>query len=116
MAVDLAYCGLNCAECGAYHAVERLTVEERLAVAARWDKEFGGNHKLEDIDCPGCTVSEGHHFPFCSECAVRLCASGRSVPTCAECADYACASLAVIFGESAEARNVLEARRAEVAG
>jgi hypothetical protein len=110
--MDLAYCGLDCAACPAYHAAERLTVEARQAVAEQWNKEYGGSHTVEDIDCPGCTVAEGHHAPYCSQCEIRLCAAGKTIPTCAECADYACDKLSGFLAGVPEAKANLEARRA----
>jgi hypothetical protein len=109
---ELAYCGLDCAACPAFHAVERLTVEERQAVADKWNVEFGGGHTVADIDCPGCTVADGHHAPYCSDCGIRKCALVRAVATCAECPDYGCDQLAGFLANVPEAKANLEARRA----
>jgi hypothetical protein len=108
--MDIAYCGLDCGACPAFHAVERLTVEERQAVADRWNVEYGGKHKVEDIDCVGCT-HEGHLAPYCAVCEIRLCGLEKAVATCAECADYGCAKLTGFLANVPDARANLEARR-----
>lgn len=110
MLMYTAYCGLDCAACPAFHAAERLTLEERQAVADRWIAEFGGNHTVEDIDCVGCT-RDGHHSSYCSVCEIRLCGVEKAVATCAECAEYGCARLAGFLAGSPEAKANLEARR-----
>jgi hypothetical protein len=109
--MELAYCGLDCAACPAFHAVERLTVQQRQDVAEQWNKEYGGNHTVADIDCLGCTVTEGHHAPYCAQCEIRSCAAGRAVASCAECADYGCARLSGFVAGAPEAKANLEARR-----
>jgi hypothetical protein len=110
--VDIAYCGLDCGACPAYHATERLTVAERQAVADDWNATYGGNHTVADIDCVGCQ-HEGHHAPHCeSMCEIRVCGMTRAVDTCAECAEYACDKLSGFFGMAPEAKVNLEARRA----
>ncbi len=110
MVMDIAYCGLDCGACPAFHAVERLTVEERQAVADRWNVEYGGEHKVEDIDCLGCT-REGHLAPYCAVCEIRLCGLEKAVATCAECADYGCAKLTGFLANVPDAKANLEARR-----
>ena len=110
MAMEIAYCGLDCGACPAFHAVERLTVEERQAVADKWNVEYGGEHKVEDIDCVGCT-HEGKHAPYCSVCEIRLCGIDKAVATCAECADYGCATLTGFLANVPDALANLEARR-----
>jgi hypothetical protein len=108
--MDIAYCGLDCGACPAFHAVERLTVEERQAVADKWNVEYGGSHTVADIDCVGCT-HEGHRAPYCSMCEIRLCGVEKAVATCAECADYGCAKLEGFLANVPDARANLEARR-----
>jgi hypothetical protein len=109
--MDIAYCGLDCAACPAYHAVERLTVEERQDVADKWSVEFGGTHTVADIDCAGCT-HEGHHATYCeSGCEIRKCGIEKAVATCAECADYGCDKLAGFLAGVRDAKANLEARR-----
>jgi hypothetical protein len=111
MAMDLAYCGLDCGACPAYHALERLTVEQRQEVADKWNVDYAGTLTVEDIDCVGCSLAEGHQVPYCAECEIRGCARDRAVATCAECADYGCAKLSGFLASSPEAKANLEALR-----
>jgi hypothetical protein len=111
MVIDIAYCGLDCGACPAFHAAERLTVEDRQAVADKWNVDFGGSHTVADIDCVGCT-HEGKHSPYCDTmCDIRGCAVKRAVATCAECADYGCGKLSGFLANAPEAKTNLEARR-----
>ncbi len=111
MVIDIAYCGLDCGACPAFHAGERLTLAERAAVAEKWNVEFGGTHTAEDIDCVGCT-HEGKHAPYCeSGCEIRTCGIARAVATCAECADYGCQKLAGFLAGVPDAKVNLEVRR-----
>lgn len=109
--MDIAYCGLDCGACPAFHAAERLSVEERQAVADKWNVEFGGSHSVADIDCVGCT-HEGKHAPYCeSGCEIRSCAVEKTVTTCAECPEYGCPKLAGFLANVPDAKTNLEARR-----
>jgi hypothetical protein len=109
--IDIAYCGLDCGQCPAFHAVERLTLEERATVAENWNAEYGGTHTAEDIDCVGCTHG-GKHAPHCeSGCEIRTCAVAKAAVTCAECADYGCEKLFGFLANVPDARANLEARR-----
>lgn len=110
MAIDIAYCGLDCGACPAFHATERLTPDERQAVADKWNVEFGPGHTVADIDCAGCT-HEGRHAPYCSECDIRKCGEEKAVATCAECTDFDCDKLAGFLANVPEARANLEARQ-----
>jgi hypothetical protein len=110
MAMDLAYCGLDCAACPAYHGSERLTMEQRAEVAVKWNAEFGGTHTAEDIDCVGC-AGEGRHAPYCSQCEIRKCGVEKAVATCAECVDYGCEKLTGFLANVPDAKANLEARR-----
>lgn len=111
MAIDIAYCGLDCGACPAFHAVERLTVEERQAVADKWNSEFGGSNTVDDIDCVGCT-HEGKHSSYCDGlCEIRKCGVEKAVQTCAECAYYGCEKLAGFLANVPDAKANLEARR-----
>jgi hypothetical protein len=111
LTTEIAYCGLDCGECPAFHAVERLTLDERQAVADKWNVEFGGSHTVEAIDCVGCTHA-GKHSPHCeNSCEIRKCGLEKAVTTCAECADYGCEKLAGFLANVPPAKANLEARR-----
>jgi hypothetical protein len=109
--MDIAFCGLDCTACPAFHASERLTMDERQAVAVKWNAEFGGTHTAGDIDCVGCT-HDGRHAPYCeSGCDIRTCGIARAVATCAECPEYGCDKLAGFLANVPDAKANLEARR-----
>jgi hypothetical protein len=111
MAIDIAYCGLDCGTCPAFHASERLTMAERQDVADMWTAKYGGTFTAVEIDCVGCT-HEGVHIPHCEDqCEIRKCAMAMAVPTCAECADYGCTKVAGLLADVPEAKANLEARR-----
>lgn len=107
----LAYCGLDCAACPAFHAAERLSMEERQAIADKWAVEFGDTGGAAEIDCVGCTVA-GHRCSYCETmCEIRACGSAKRIATCAECPDYGCAALSGFLANVPEAKANLEARR-----
>ena len=89
---NIAYCGLNCAECDAYTATISDDDELRTNVAKKWDSPDYPVSK-EDINCIGCRIEPGAHFKWCGSCTVRKCASERGVETCAHCDDYVCSTL-----------------------
>jgi hypothetical protein len=107
----IAFCGLDCAACPAFHAEEKLSMEERAKVAAQWSKEFKVEIKAADIDCVGCNVKEGAHIAHCSMCQMRLCGMGRGYATCAECPEFACKKLEEFMQMVPVARPNLEALR-----
>ena len=109
--MEIAFCGLDCGACPAFHAAERLTIEERQAVAEKWNVEFGGTHTAADIDCVGCT-HDGRHAPYCENgCDIRKCGVEKAVATCAECSDYGCEKLAGFLANVPEARANLELKQ-----
>ncbi len=109
--MEIAYGGLDCGACPAFHRAERLTLEERGAVAVKWHAAFGGTNTAADIDCVGCT-HDGRHPPFCENgCEIRACGAAKAVATCAECKDYGCDKLAGFLANVPDARANLEARR-----
>ena len=83
----IAYCGLNCAECGAYLAMKNDDQALREKTAAEWSKMHSFNFTPEMINCSSCKgtgVKVGH----CSECEMRKCASGKGVVNCGACSDF----------------------------
>lgn len=89
---NLAYCGLDCAECPAYIAMMTNDDELRQTTAEKWNNpDFPVS--LEDISCVGCKTEGEEHFKWCDKCSVRACASERNVETCAHCDDYVCDKL-----------------------
>ena len=89
---NIAYCGLDCAECPAYTAMITNDNELRRSTAEKWNNpDFPVSQ--EDINCVGCKIEGGDRFKWCDKCSVRACASERRVETCAHCDDYVCDSL-----------------------
>jgi hypothetical protein len=109
----IAYCGLDCAACPAFHAAERQTLEQRQKTADDWSKQFNHQFKAEDIDCVGCSVREGKHIGYCAMCEIRLCAlgKGKAIVTCADCPEYGCAKLEGFLKNVPQARANLETLR-----
>jgi len=89
----IAYCGLDCAACPALFASQKLSMDERQKIADKWSKEFNNPFKATDIDCVGCTASEGVHVGYCAMCGIRRCGIEKGVSNCAGCADFGCAQL-----------------------
>jgi hypothetical protein len=106
-----AYCGLDCAACPAFHASEKLSMEEREKVADQWSKEFNHSFKAADIDCVGCQVKKGAHVGYCSMCQIRSCAEGRGLASCAACPDFGCQKLEEFLKAAPQARENLAALR-----
>ncbi len=108
----IAFCGLDCAACPAYHAAEKLSMAEREKVAGDWSKQFNAPIKAVDIDCTGCTAKDGTHVAYCARCQIRAGGAGRGLSTCASCPEFACKKLADFMQNVPAARSNLEALRA----
>ncbi len=109
----IAYCGLDCGVCPAFHAAENRTLAERQKTADEWSKQFNHQLKAEDIDCVGCISREGKHIGYCAMCEIRQCglAKGKAVTTCAACPEYGCAKLEGFLKNVPQAKATLEALR-----
>ncbi|NJD78337.1 MAG: DUF3795 domain-containing protein [Candidatus Methanoperedens sp.] len=93
---ELAYCGLDCAECPVFIATATDDEELRQKTAKEWSKlyaaqlaEYAGKNELEpeDMNCEGCH-SEGDHFIGCMYCPIRKCGQDKKITTCAGCNEY----------------------------
>ena len=106
----IAYCGLNCSECGAFIATQENDVEKLKALALEW-------YQVEDNPtfclCDGCNT-EGRKNAHCSDCAVRACAISHGVANCAHCPDYGCDTLTGFFQHIPIAKENLEQIRASL--
>lgn len=107
----IAYCGLDCAACPAFHGAERLSVADREAVARKWTTEFNSPFTANDIDCVGCSVTQGAHVAYCAMCKIRACAQGRALSNCAACPEFACDQLEGFLTNVPQARETLVALR-----
>ena len=110
----IAYCGLDCNQCGAYIATVHNDDARRAETAERWSKEYKTNFKPEDINCMGCTARSRKLFQHCNVCEIRRCAMEMEVTNCAYCSDYACDKLEKFFGMVPDARKRLDVIRVRV--
>jgi len=83
----IAYCGLNCAECGAYLAKQNNDQALRIETAAKWKEAHGANYAPEMINCDSCK-GIGALVPHCTECEVRKCAVEKCVVNCGTCDEF----------------------------
>lgn len=110
-----ALCGIKCSECPAFIAYKNNNQELRIKTAGEWSQMFKNDFKPEDINCVGCTPTQGVHVGYCSMCEIRTCGLQKNIATCAHCSDYACEKL-VKFLEMApaSAKKTLEEMRAKL--
>ena len=105
---QIAYCGLNCAECPVYLATLSGYEYSKEKIAREWSKIYNTDISPDDINCIGCKSREGIHFSHCYECSIRLCAEERSIATCADCAEFPCIDLKEMFDLIPVAKKNLE--------
>jgi hypothetical protein len=89
----IAYCGINCKECGAYQARKNNDDKLREKTAKNWSKRYHTELKPSDIDCDGCTSKGTIFFAHCYECGIRNCGIEKGVENCAHCPDFKCEML-----------------------
>ena len=110
----IAFCGLQCHECGAFLATRDDDDEKRAEVAQLWSKEFKTEFKPEDINCEGC-LSEGENiFSYAKTCEIRKCGKEKGVVNCAYCSDYSCEKLDKFFEMVPDAKKRLDEIRAKL--
>lgn len=104
----IAYCGLDCFECGAYQATQADDDDQRRTVAATWSKEYDAEIEPQDINCLGCLSDGEVLFHHCEVCEIRQCGQKKDLLNCAYCDDFACSALTdfFVFVPEAEARLV----------
>ena len=104
----LAYCGLNCDECGAFKATLEGNEKLKAEIAELWSREYNAVLKPEDINCTGC-LSEGEGlFSNCNICEIRKCGVEKRVLNCAQCSEYICEKLNRFFQMVPEAKTNLD--------
>jgi len=108
----IAYCGLNCAECGAYQATLANDDAKRKEVAELWSKEYHTAIKPADINCDGCLAVSDNIFSHCRVCEVRLCGIRKKVINCAHCEKFVCEKLEKFFQMAPFLRETLNQIRA----
>lgn len=110
----IAYCGLDCLQCGALIATRTNDDVKRAEVAALWMKEYGGDIKAEDIYCDGCISVGGQLYQHCAVCEFRKCGVEKGVENCAHCDEYPCTKLADFLAAVPDLKIKLDEIRAEL--
>ncbi len=107
----IAFCGINCHECGAFIATKNNDDEKRAEVARVWSKQYNSDIKPEDINCNGCQTEDGVVFSYCQVCDLRKCGEEKGVTNCAHCSEYACTKLKNFFQMVPDAEKTLNGLR-----
>ena len=110
----IAFCGIDCHECGALIATRENDDTKRKEVAELWSKEFNTDIQPQDINCDGCISEGGILFSHCDVCEIRICGKGKAIANCAYCAEYACDKLEELFSMVPEAKTRLDKIRVEL--
>jgi hypothetical protein len=103
----IAFCGLDCHECGAFLATQENDDQKRATVAQEWSRLFKVEIKLEDINCDGCLSEGGRVFNYRKVCEIRKCGKGKSLKNCGYCGKYPYQKLDFIFSNAPDAKNRL---------
>ncbi len=106
----IAYCGLDCSQCGAYQATRLDNDQKRAETAKLWSQLYQADIKADQINCTGCK-SKGVKFSHCSVCEIRECCISRGIDHCAACDDYICDKLSQFIKLAPEAGTALEQLR-----
>jgi len=80
----IAYCGLDCAQCGAYLAHKNNDQALREKTAAEWKVAHNFDFTPEMINCSGCKGT-GVLIGHCQECEMRKCAIAKGLVICGAC-------------------------------
>ena len=106
----IAYCGLDCSQCGAFQATQDDDDQKRAETAKLWSQLYQADIKANQINCTGCK-SDGVKFYHCNVCDIRQCCSSRGIDNCAACQDYICDKLTQFVKMAPEAGVALEKLR-----
>lgn len=110
----IAFCGLDCHQCGAFLATRDNDDNKRREVADLWSREYGGNIRAQDINCDGSISEGGILFSHCEVCEMRKCGQERGLTNCAYCSEYPCANLTEFFTMAPESKTRLDRVRAGI--
>ena len=83
----VAYCGLNCAECAAYIALQNNDQALREKTAVEWSKAHDFSFTPDMINCTSCKGT-GVQIGHCSNCEMRKCAIEKGVVNCGACLEF----------------------------
>lgn len=103
----IACCGLDCVECPVFQATLKDDNEERRRLAKIWTTS---EYVLapRDVDCDGCTSTDGKRMSFCEGCGIRKCNMEKGFDNCASCGDYRCEMLIQSHSRAPQAFETLE--------
>ncbi len=107
----IAYCGINCLECGAFQATQKNDDEKRAEVAQLWSKQFNVSINPADINCEGCISGGDNIFSHCKVCEIRSCCKEQDIANCAFCDDYSCEKLEMVFNMAPDVKRRLDGLR-----
>lgn len=110
----IAFCGLDCHECGAFIATQNNDNEKRVEVAGLWSKQFKADIKPTDINCDGCHSNGENVFGHCKICEIRKCGKEKSIDNCAHCDEYSCEKLGMVFNMIPDAKKRLDDIKAKL--
>ncbi|KPK93729.1 MAG: hypothetical protein AMJ88_07015 [Anaerolineae bacterium SM23_ 63] len=108
----IAFCGIDCHECGVLIATRENDDAKRREVAELWSNEFNADIQPQDINCVGCLSKGGVLFSHCYECEIRKCGMEKGIANCAYCTDYACNKLEGLLSMVQDAKTRLDKIRA----
>lgn len=109
----MGYCGLSCAECGAYLVYQADDIEFRRDMADHC-LLAGVSLKAEDYGCSGCK-SDLSLFESSRDCRVRACAVLHRIEECFLCDDYPCSLLEdLFFGQESDDSPLIVIEKREI--
>lgn len=104
----IAFCGLDCFECGAFLATKNNDDKKRAEVAQEWSKLFKVEIPPETINCEGCLSDGGCLFNYCNVCEIRKCGKEKALKNCGYCNEYPCHKLDFIISNNLNAKKRLD--------
>ena len=110
----IAFCGLDCHECGAFIATQNNDNEKRVEVAEIWSKQYETDIKPNDINCDGCLSKGDNVFSHCTVCEIRKCGMEKGLKNCSNCDEYSCGKLEMVFNMVPDAKKRLDDLRAKL--
>ena len=90
----ISICGLDCADCPCFLALQNDNDELRKKTAKEWTKRYIKEDlnrpalKPEDISCLGCLSLTEPLYKHCKVCGVRECGLKMKIQNCGQCAEY----------------------------
>lgn len=104
----IGYCGIICSDCPVLMATQKDDDAERKRVAEIFTRQYGKEHKPEDVNCDGCISGSSRIFSYCNVCEIRKCGREKEVENCAYCVEYPCGKLSELFSKYSKAKETLD--------